>query len=418
MPKSLDVYLDTHLVGILTQENTGQIVFAYHPEWLTHPEAMPLSLSLPLRVEPYLETQCRPYFAGLLPEGEQRQKLARIFNISARNDFALLDEIGGECAGAVSFVESGQPLVLPSSAHYRLLSRQDFAEILRQLPRRPLMAGDDGLRLSLAGAQSKLAVHSDSGLMFLPMGKISTFIIKPSIPDYPDSVLNEAFCLTLAKSVGLHTVDVWVGDAEGLPYLAIARYDRVKIQGKQPSGMLSENFLRLHQEDFCQALGIPAEKKYQREGGPTFKQCFDLLRQASSLPAQDLKNLLDMVLFNLLVGNNDAHGKNFSLLQTPSSTRLAPLYDVLCTELYPDLASKMAMKFGGADKFKDIYFRHVERFAQDIGFSAAAVRQQLRTLSQTVLAKMETEKSYLNPPFGLPDLIATRCQRMLDVLDT
>ena len=250
---------------------------------------------------------CRGFFAGILPDESQREIIARNLGISARNDFAMLEQIGGECAGAVTFIPEGTSLPEREDT-YRPISRPELAEILRTLPRRPLLAGEEGIRLSLAGAQDKIVVHVSGGQISIPLnGAPSTHILKPAIERFAGVVFNEALCMRLARAVGLQAVNVEIGNVEGIDYLLVERYDRAVSAD-------SKSLKREHQEDFCQALGIVPEHKYQSEGGPSLKQCFDLVRATSATPVIDLQALLDAVIFNWLIGNHDAHGKNFSLV--------------------------------------------------------------------------------------------------------
>jgi len=235
---------------------------------------------------PFRQKDCHGFFGGLLPEEGPRQVVARILGISPRNDFSMLERIGGECAGAVTFLPEGTPLPKPDEAEYRPLSESELHGILEQLPRRPLMAGESGVRLSLAGAQSKLAVHVAEGRISLPLGGApSTHILKPAITQYPGVVENEAFCLQLAGAIGLPAVTSSTHRIGEIAYILVERYDRRRDE----EGRLR----RIHQEDFCQALGVASEMKYQSEGGPSLKSCFALLRKASSRPVLDLRHLLD-----------------------------------------------------------------------------------------------------------------------------
>jgi serine/threonine-protein kinase HipA len=162
---------------------------------------------------------------------------------------------------------------------------------------------------------------------------------------------------------------------DGQPYLLVKRYDRINS---------AKGIERLHQEDFCQALGIVSEMKYQREGGPGLAACFQLLRQVSSLPVLDIKMLLLGALFNLIIGNNDAHGKNFSLLYQGQQTRLAPFYDLISTSYYPELSAKMAMKMGSKYDFDGIFPRHILKMAQEARLSPALVRKEALRLIQGI----------------------------------
>lgn len=378
----LNVFLGRKLAGRLTQDEHGLTTFGYDAGWLAAPDAVPLSHSMPLRPEEFGRNECGAFFAGVLPESGKRNLIARNLGVSARNDFALLDRIGGDCAGAVTFIESGRSLP-PEKGDYRPVDEGELEQLLLGLPGRPLMAGEAGIRLSLAGVQDKLAVRIIDGKVYLPLdGSPSSHILKPAIKEYPGVVQNEAFCMRLAKAVGLNSAHVEVGRAGVVDYLCVERYDR----SVGPAGLRRE-----HQEDFCQALNIPPDSKYQAEGGPSLKACFDLLREASSSPVRDLQAMLDAVIFNCLIGNNDAHGKNFSLLYGRDATggrtvSLAPLYDLLSTAQYENLSKDMAMKLGGESDSRVLSQVHFAKFAADVGLSKPIVRTRV---SELALATIE-----------------------------
>lgn len=405
MVHTLDVYLHNNLVGKLIQDDHGQMVFDYAESWLEHSGAVPLSHSLPLRPERFKRNACRGFFAGILPEESQRKIIARNLGISARNDFAMLRHIGGECAGAVTFVPEGEPLP-ELDYHYRNLTDLELFGILQELPRRPLMAGMEGIRLSLAGAQDKIAVRVTGGKISVPLGGApSTHILKPAIKRFEGVVFNEAYCLQLAAIVGIPSASVSIHQVQGLDYLLVERYDRTCVQQKQVH--------RLHQEDFCQALGIVPEIKYQSEGGPGLCQCMGLLRAVSSMPVVDLGRLLDAVIFNFLIGNNDAHGKNFSLLYQNGATRLTPLYDVLSTAYYPELSQKMAMKIGGGYVFENIFPRHFEKLAEEAGLSKALVKKRVAELTELVMVSLKKVDVKHSIRDRLIKLIDERCRIVL-----
>jgi serine/threonine-protein kinase HipA len=410
MPRTLDVYLRRHLAGHLIQDENGQMAYYYAESWLNHAGAIPLSHSLPLKKGRFNRNECRGFFAGVLPDESKREIIAKNLGISARNDFAMLEQIGGECAGAVTFIPAGESL--PERKYsYRPLTGEKLAEILRLLPRRPLMAGEDGIRLSLAGAQDKIAVHISNNQISIPLGGApSTHILKPAIERFEGIVFNEAFCMKLAHAIGLHTSKTEIGEVEGIDYLLIERYDRVAV--KDSSGD-PEYLEREHQEDFCQALGVIPENKYQNEGGPSLKQCFTLLRELSSAPVIDLQRLLDAVIFNFLVGNHDAHGKNFSFLYG-RETRLAPLYDVLSTAYYPELAKKMAMKIGGEYASDKVLPKHFAQLADEAGLAKPMLKRRVLELAETILSKMP-EVITKNPTTqAVAALIQSRCSKTLE----
>lgn len=375
----LEVWLFDHRVGTLSLVD-GRLNFYYLPAWLSQADAIALSASLPLQAEPFDDRNTRPFFAGLLPEGQMRRLIAQRFQVSGQNDFALLDHIGGECAGAVTFLEPGQALPVPASNNeVQWLSDEEVVAILDELPRRPMLAGKDGLRLSLAGAQDKLPVVFDDTRIGLPLnGTPSSHILKPAIHAVEDSVINEGFCMALAEAVGLKPAKSKVHRVLDRSFLLVERYDRL-IGG-------SGRRQRLHQEDFCQALGVVPEMKYQNEGGPDLAQCFDLVRRATRPSAPHVLRLLDDVIFNALIGNHDAHAKNFSLLYSGKTPVLAPFYDTLSTAVYPALTPKMAMKIGSKYKFSEVQALHWEQFAESAGFTKAQAKRRILEVTKSLPA--------------------------------
>jgi serine/threonine-protein kinase HipA len=414
MAKTLDVYLHDELAGHLIQDEGGQMVFHYVEKWLDKPNATPLSQSLPLRKERFTQKECRGFFAGILPEQSKRETIARNLGISARNDYSMLEQIGGECAGAVTFIPTGQ--TLPERNYsYRTLSASDLARILRELPKRPLLAGEKGIRLSLAGAQDKVAVRIERDEISLPLGGApSTHILKPGTEHFAGVVFNEALTMNLAAALRMPAAKVEARTVEDIEYLLVERYDRTH----RPSGQTTV-LERLHQEDFCQAQNIVSEMKYQKEGGPSLKQCFDLLREASTAPVIDLARLLDAVIFNYLAGNNDAHGKNFSLLYHGIGTanrevRFAPLYDVVSTIYYPDLSKDMAMKIGRQYSSDGVTPGDFEKLAEETGLAKPIVRRRVSELAEMTLSAMDTIQMAHPVAQAVAALVRERCQTVLN----
>lgn len=230
------------------------------------------------------------------------------------------------------------------------------------------------MRLSLAGAQSKVPLVLVDGQLALPIpGQPTTHILKPPIARFPGTTENEAFVMQLAAAVGLDVAPVEARSANGRPFLLVERYDR----RRDAEAVVH----RIHQEDFCQALGVPPETKYASEGGPNFKDCFELLRRISKQPGTDIIKLLDAAIFNLIVGNADAHGKNFSILYDDQGPRMAPLYDLLSTVAYPDLSPKMAMRIGKRATLAEMDTDGWQAFSTETGVGIRLIRRRVKELT-------------------------------------
>jgi serine/threonine-protein kinase HipA len=382
--KRLIVYLNGEAAGALDEDDSGLLEFRYAPEWMHRPDAIPLSRSLPLQSEPFRGKHARPFFAGILPDEEPRQQIAAVLGISARNDFAMLERIGGECAGAVSLLPEEAPPPTPGETRVRELSEKGLRDIVAELPRRPLMAGRDGLRLSLAGSQSKLPILIRDAAIALPLGNTpSTHIIKPEPERFPGLVATEVLCMTLAGAVGLNVPPVSIRTVGNKPCIVVQRYDRnIGADG---------SITRVHQEDFCQALGFPPERKYQQEGGPLLRDCIGLLREWSTVAALDIRDFLDGLIFNVLIGNADAHGKNYSILYRGTERRLAPFYDLVCTLAWPELSKTPAMKIGKSDSIERITPAHWQTMAQESRVGWPMLRERIANLCGKVIEALQNK---------------------------
>jgi serine/threonine-protein kinase HipA len=367
---TLVVWLAGRRAGQLIRKANGNLQFRYDVAY----EGPPVSWALPVQEHTYGHGPVRAVFGGLLPEGDVREVLARNLGISASNDYGMLEEVGGDVAGAITLLaEDVEPPGEPTSER---LDDGDLARLLADLPQRPLAADPaEGIRLSLAGAQPKVPVIiDDDGRMAVPTNSAAptTHILKPQPDRFPGLVDNEAFCMALARACELPVADVRKAETtSGLPFLIVERYDR---------DLTTDPIRRLHQEDICQALGLPAEKKYQQEGGPTIAQCAQLLRNATPIPAQELPRLIRAVAFNWIVGNCDAHGKNYSLLYDRGAPTLAPLYDIVSTVVYPELTTRLAMSIDGARRLDEVTDPCWSALATDAGYRPAFVATTVRDL--------------------------------------
>ena len=379
MTDTLIVWWGQDMVGALGIDRHGDTSFRYAETWLAQPAARAISLSLPLCAEPFSRRESRPFFEGLLPEESQRAAIARALGLSTGNEFRLLEALGGEVAGALSLWPEGErpPVEAPSTRSANPLDDDALIDILNRLPTRPMLAGETGLRLSLAGAQTKLPVVVDKGQIALPApGQASTHILKPPIEHFEGTTENEAFAMRLARQVGLSVAEVDYRRVRGRAFLLVERYDRIAGHGRVK---------RLHQEDFCQALGFPSSRKYAADGGPVLRDCFQLLRSSATRPAREVLKLFDAAIFNLIIGNADAHAKNYSLLYRDDAVEMAPLYDLLATVAYPDLSPKLAMKIAGRATLNELKATDWGRFAKESGLSQPFVKRRAKALADNVL---------------------------------
>ena len=394
MPETLNVYWGTRLAGRLWLDEKSNLFFQYDSGWLSAPGASSLSLHLPLQKEPFAPDYARPFFANLLPEADVRTRIARGLGVSESNDFKLLEELGGDCAGALSLLPEGTSP--DTDGNYELISPKELDRMIEEMPQRPLLTAKEGARLSLAGAQEKIPVYVNDGKIFMPRGSHpSSHILKPAITRFKNTVENEAFCMMLAAEAGLPVPKVTIREGRQPAYL-IERYARRLVDGK---------LTRIHQEDFCQALGVNYGRKYEAEGGPGLKACFALLDKHTSEPIVDKRNMLRVVVFNYLIGNCDAHAKNYSLILENGMVRLAPFYDLLSTRVYGSLNKKLAMRIGGQWRGEWVSKENWIKLADEANVGEKAVFSICQELGETVpVAADKLSKDFL-PKYGGDEII-------------
>ena len=340
---TLNVYFGQKLAGRLFSTDNRGVIFQYDETYLSDPQSKPLSLSLPLQKAEYSQAKCLPFFAGLLPEGESRRKIARYFQVSENSTIKLLEILGGECAGLISVVSEDEDAAAPNNyrineSNYQVLSENDLELMIKQLPQKPLIKSNSKLRLSLAGAQEKIALARFDNKWHLPInGAPSTHILKPTRDGELSSLAqNEYICMRLAKMLGLAVPDIDLINIADKDIFVVSRYDRIQTDTE---------IMRLHQEDFCQALGVMTDLKYENDGGPSIADIYSCIRANMAIPIIDCRQFLRQIVFNFLIGNCDAHSKNYSVLYD-KKTKLAPLYDAVSTVIYSGLTNKLSMKIG------------------------------------------------------------------------
>ena len=370
----LDVWLHGIHCGVL-EIQAERFCFGYLESYVAAKGAA-LSLSMPLRLEPWGDGQAFPFFENLLPEAGLRTLVAENLGTDIHNITYLLERLGGEVAGAVSLLPAGAELPKQDEQPLgRALDEDTLGVLLAKLETQPFLATRDaGPRLSLAGAQQKLPVLIRDGALYVPWAQASSHLLKPPSSRFLALPENEFVCMRAAALAGLHVPPVQLRpyrDFNGREQfcLQVQRYDRVL----NPQGQMQ----RLHQEDMCQALAYASGRKYEADGGPGFAALFQVIRTHTRMPAKDLAELLRRVFFNLLIGNADAHAKNFSVLYHASRPDLAPAYDLVATMVYPQLDNTLAMKVATAARIEGVTARVLDDFGLMTGTAPRRMRGAL-----------------------------------------
>jgi len=348
----------------------GSATFAYAPEYLSDETAASLSVALPLQREASTPAQAKTFFEGLLPEGELRRLLAESLHKSEDDYAGLLANLNNESVGALVFsLDVAGPAATGAYEAFDL-------DALRQFAAHPARVALDAAltsRLSLAGAQMKMGLYHEgddqlSG-WFLPQGLApSTHIIKASNGIFPLQTLNEAFCLLVAQLCGCNTAQSFLMPLEdNPPLLAIKRFDRTAPADSRVADGLKIPW-RLHQEDFCQAAGLPSFLKYEPTDGHYLSLVARLLNRVVVHPLEDRIDFFERVLFDYLIGNCNNHLKNYSLVWSQDwlSCKLAPLYDVTCTTRYPELTREMGIALCESRRIGEVTGADIRHAARNV----------------------------------------------------
>ena len=372
---NLGVFVDQVLVGTL--HDTDPLSFTYTQDCLSGLVRAPFFALIPPVPGQISTTAVTSFFENLLPEGDERTLLQAKHHVTTL--FGMLSKAGGDTAGSVVILPEGQ---CPQSDDYLQVSWEDIGALLNNAATTsPAITAAADSNVSLSGAQHKLLLLiGDGGTPSLPLNaSISTHILKPDIKRIGlkvfSSAINETLIMQLARACHLPVAAV-----EYLPALQsclVERYDRLKgVDGK---------FKRLYQADLCQLLDKPSGVKYENDGGPSFRDCYRLIKSRSSVPLTDCHNLVRWLFFNLMVGNNDSHAKNLSMLKSDGKLRLAPFYDLMCTQVYSGLSNRFAFKVGDHFEPGQIGYEDLCELADSIGTS----RRILHTIAIDVAEQIE-----------------------------
>lgn len=379
--RELIALIDTTRVGRLREEN-NLWTFEYEPQWIASDQAFDLSPHLPRSEGTIADGASRRpvqwFFDNLLPEEKTRDVLAREAKVDDSDAFGLLAYYGRESAGAITLQTQDEP---EAQSGFLLLSDEELHERIAKLPKQSLSVGAPK-HMSNAGGQHKLAVCIREGQLYHPVGNTpSTWLLKPDHEDkdnWPSSVANEYFTMRLAARLGLPVPEVAIRFVPDPVYL-IQRFDRVHD---------ADPVQRLHAIDACQLLGLDRQFKYQQAGIDALIACIDRCGN----PARSRISLLQWALFNLLIGNADAHLKNLSFLVRPSGIELAPFYDLVSTESYRASADseprwphrELTMRIGNASTFAEMTDENFLAFSDQLGVNRRASTRLLEDFTRTM----------------------------------
>lgn len=423
MSNTLAVILDDEVAGTLSRTADGRLRFEYEDTYRSRPDATPLSVSMPTQVEAHPDHVIRPWLWGLLPDNDAvLARWARQFHVSASSPFSLLSTpVGEDCPGAVRFATPDElDRVLEGRGEVTWLEEDGVAQRLRELREDSTawLGRTSTGQFSLAGAQAKTALLQENGRWGVPFRSTpTTHILKPAVSGFDDHDLNEHLCLDAARRCGVLVARTRVQRFSDETAVVVTRYDRV-IRGS--------TIARVHQEDLCQALGLPPSKKYQNEGGPGPADIAALLRRIMPPRIADnaVARFADALIWNWIVGGTDAHAKNYSLLLAGNQVRLAPLYDIASGLPYGEHEKKLrfAMKIGGD------YRLHPWRdpwpgAAKDLGIDPdrlVARVDELATLAPDAFGQAASADDVTSLRRDLPDelvsLVGDRARRCRDLL--
>ena len=417
----LVVVADRRIMGEIRRSRQGRLAFVYDDRWRSSDGAYPLSFSMPLAVAEHGHARIEPWLQGLLPDNDAvLSSWGRRFHVSPRNAFALLGAVGEDCAGSVQLLRPDRVAAALEDEGQRIdwLTEGEVAERLRILKndQGAWWISDDAGRFSLAGAQAKTALLFDGRRWGVPGGRTpTTHILKPPIE--AGHVENEHVCLALASALGLPAAGSEIRRFEDETAIVVKRYDRLPNSG---------GIRRLHQEDMCQALGLPPTSKYQSDGGPGCKEICETIWTHSGAPEADVRTFARAQILNWIVGGTDGHAKNFSLLiGAGGRARLAPLYDVASALPYDFQLQKLKMAFKIGGKYREIHSRQWSRFADEASLPTAEVLELGRSMAESLpefLRKIvdRTRAAGHDHPIlkRMVDALSSRAERCASVLAT
>jgi len=421
----LNIFINNRLAGRLLKQASGAIEFRYDQSWLAWEHGFPISLSLPLRESPYTGEPVVAVFDNLLPDSAAvRRRVAERTGAQGSDAYSLLERIGRDCVGAMQFLPDGVAVEGIQPVDGEPISDAEIEQMLANLAQAPLgIDMEHEFRISVAGAQEKTALLFHDGQWLRPLGTTpTTHILKPqlgAIPtafgmiDMADSVENEHYCLRLLEGFGLPVAKTEIATFGARKVLAVERFDR---RWRSPTELL-----RLPQEDFCQALGVPSAQKYQSHRGPGAVAILKLLGSSDN-PLEDQAAFLKSQIIFWLIGATDGHAKNFSIFLRPGGRfGMTPFYDVLTAQpafdarQIPNNKYKLAMSAGNNRKYQILNLggRHFVETAKEAGLGSTLIDKVLRDVMQ--MAEKAPEQALSMMPDGLATATHTSIMSAMEV---
>ena len=383
----LNIFFSQNLIGKLIEDRSG-IGFQYSEEWLNYKNRFAISNSMPLSSQFYLE-EAENFFGNLLPEGNVRENLCSKLGISIDNDMALLEKIGHECAGALVITVNSTPPI--THENLELITLNDFVSLMNNNSSVYSGIQDEGFPFSLAGAQDKIPIIYKDNNFFKPSATYpSTHILKFAQDRFKYVPENELICSMIFEAFNLPVPSSKLVKINSKKHLLVERYDR-KL----------DTSLRIHQEDFCQALGISHKKKYESDGEIDLKKIFLKLEEASNNLAHNMDQLIRWQILNVLIGNCDGHAKNLSLIMNENcSWKLAPFYDIVMTLIYPRISNKLAFSIGGQREVGNLHLKHWQNFFESIQVNSSWYTKQILIMCDELMPNFENIKQYFISEYG------------------
>lgn len=409
--KTLNVFYEDSLVGIFSRTEEIAHSFTYAKEWVNSDAGFPISISMPLQEETFGNSITLAFFENLLPEGNVRAILEKWHH--SEGVLNTLSKYGEDCAGALVITSNKIP---PKSKVSEANTEIEISEIFKSINESKsavdFIADKSPGYLAVAGAQDKFPCLFEDGKIFLPKsGEPTTHIVKTPIlmKGIKESVYNEYFCMRLASKIGFNVPHVNIIDGVH-PLFVVERYDR---------RLVDKTMKRVHQQDFCQALGILSSDKYESDGGPSLEVIFKLMIE-SVAPRKRIEStfrFIDWLCFNLLIGNNDSHSKNISFLMIDGKYELAPFYDLISTAIYPTLNSKFSFKIGEVSTFSNISAKAIANEEKKLGIKEGVIIERMNLIYSAILKYQDEIIEEINNEFPkakihkrIKDLITKRAK--------